>query len=139
MKPEHHATGCFVAFLGNISILKWGWNINKLFCCSALELFTCLTLRKYVTISFKMQQRIILSTCFYCMHTVYTVYFQHNLFVYFSLFRTVHLRIRVWDIGHYVLSQTKTRNSRRKWYSLFQLLRWKLNLLVWNTFRLTAS
>ena len=32
----------FVAFLGYISILKSGWNIEILFCCLALELFHCL-------------------------------------------------------------------------------------------------
>ena len=38
----HYATGCFVAFLGDISILKSGWNMKNLFCCPALELFHCL-------------------------------------------------------------------------------------------------
>ena len=38
----HYATGCFVAFFGDISILKSGWNLKKLFCCPALELFHCL-------------------------------------------------------------------------------------------------
>ena len=31
-----YATGCFVAFLGDISISKSGKNIKKLFCCPAL-------------------------------------------------------------------------------------------------------
>jgi len=52
LKPEclawscHYATGCFVAFLGNISLLKSGWNMKKIFCCPALELFHCLPLWK---------------------------------------------------------------------------------------------
>ena len=47
-KPEclawscHYATRCFVAFLGDISTLKSGWNMKKIFCCPALELFHCL-------------------------------------------------------------------------------------------------
>ena len=40
----HYATGCFVAFLGDISILKSDWNMKKLFCCPALELFHFLCL-----------------------------------------------------------------------------------------------
>ena len=54
LKPEclawscHYATGCFVAFFGDISILKSGWNMKKLFCCPALELFHCLPLWKTV-------------------------------------------------------------------------------------------
>ena len=53
-KPEclawscHYATGCFVAFLGDISIMKLGWNVKKLFCCPALELYYCLPLWKTV-------------------------------------------------------------------------------------------
>ena len=53
-KPEclawscHYATGCFVAFLGDISILKSGWIVKKLFCCPALELFHWLPLWKTV-------------------------------------------------------------------------------------------
>ena len=38
----HYATGCFVAFLGDISILKSGWNMKKILCCPALELYHCL-------------------------------------------------------------------------------------------------
>ena len=38
----HYATGCFVAFLGDISILKSGWSMKKVFCCPALELYHCL-------------------------------------------------------------------------------------------------
>ena len=37
----HYVTGCFVAFLGDISTLKSGWNIKKIFCCPAVELFHC--------------------------------------------------------------------------------------------------
>ena len=44
----HYATGCFVAFLGDICTLKSGWNMKKLFCCPALELFHCLPLWKTV-------------------------------------------------------------------------------------------
>ena len=44
----HYATGCFVAFLGDISTLKSGWNMKKIFCCPALELFHCLPLWKTV-------------------------------------------------------------------------------------------
>ena len=46
----HYATGCFVAFLGDISTLKSGWNMKKIFCCPALELFHCLPLWKTVLI-----------------------------------------------------------------------------------------
>ena len=45
---DHYATGCFVAFLGDISTLKSGWNVKKIFCCPALELFHCLSLWKTV-------------------------------------------------------------------------------------------
>ena len=44
-KPEclgwscHYETGCFVSFWGDISILKSYWNMKKVFCCPALELF----------------------------------------------------------------------------------------------------
>ena len=44
----HYATGCFVAFLGDISLLKAGWNLKKSFCFPALELFHCLPLWKTV-------------------------------------------------------------------------------------------
>ena len=65
-KPEclvwscHYATGCFVAFLGDISILKSGWNLEKLFCCPALELFHCLPLWK--TVLFVSSRAFLLST-----------------------------------------------------------------------------
>ena len=42
------ATGCFVAFLGDISTWKSGWSMKKTFCCPALELFHCLPLWKTV-------------------------------------------------------------------------------------------
>ena len=42
----YYATGYFVAFLDDISMLKSGWNMKKIFCCPALELFNCLPLRK---------------------------------------------------------------------------------------------
>ena len=44
----HYATWCFLAFLGDISTLKSGWNMKKKFCCPALELFHCLPLWKTV-------------------------------------------------------------------------------------------
>ena len=44
----HYATGCFVAFLGDTSTLKSGWNLKKIFCCPALKLFHCLPLWKTV-------------------------------------------------------------------------------------------
>ena len=44
----HYATGCFVAFLGEFSLLKSGWNMKKIFCCPALELFHSLPLWKTV-------------------------------------------------------------------------------------------
>ena len=42
----HYGTGCFVTFLGDISILKSGWNMKKIFFCPDLELFHCLPLWK---------------------------------------------------------------------------------------------
>ena len=56
----HYATGCFVAFLGDISTLKSGWNMKKLFCCPALELFHCLPLWK--TVLFVSSRAFLLST-----------------------------------------------------------------------------
>ena len=56
----HYATGCFVAFLGDISTLKSGWNMKKLFCCPALELFHCLPLWK--TVLFVSSRASLLST-----------------------------------------------------------------------------
>ena len=44
----HYATGCFVAFLGDIFTLKSGWSMKKIFCCPVLELFHCLPLWKTV-------------------------------------------------------------------------------------------
>ena len=38
----HYTTGYFVTFLSDISIFKSGWNMKKIFCCPALELFHCL-------------------------------------------------------------------------------------------------
>ena len=38
----HYAKGCFVAFLGDVSTLNSGWNMKKLFCFPALQLFHCL-------------------------------------------------------------------------------------------------
>ena len=56
----HYATGCFVAFLGDISILKSDWNVKKLFCCPALDLFrivySCGKQWGYLEKSYKMQQ-----------------------------------------------------------------------------------
>ena len=49
-----HATGYFVAFLGDISILESGCNMKKPLCCPALELFYCLPLWKtMVFVSFR--------------------------------------------------------------------------------------
>ena len=56
----HYATRCFFAFLGDISTLKSGWNMKKLFCCPALELFHCLPLWK--TILFVSSRAFSLST-----------------------------------------------------------------------------
>ena len=56
----HYATGCFVAFLGDICTLKSGWNMKKLFCCPALELFHCLPLWK--TVLFVSSRAFLLST-----------------------------------------------------------------------------
>ena len=56
----HYATGCFVAFLGDISTLKSGWNMKKIFCCPALELFHCLPLWK--TVLFVSSRAFLLST-----------------------------------------------------------------------------
>jgi hypothetical protein len=72
-KPEclswsyHYATGCFVAFLGDISILKSGWNMKKLFCCPALELFHCLPLWK--TVLFVSSRAFLLSTPTFSLST----------------------------------------------------------------------
>ena len=52
----HYATGCFVAFLGDISTLRSGWNMKQLFCCPALELFHCLHLWKTVRLHGKKLQ-----------------------------------------------------------------------------------
>ena len=52
----HYATGCFVAFLGDISKLKSDWNMKKWFCCPALELFHCLPLWKTVRLHGKKLQ-----------------------------------------------------------------------------------
>ena len=53
----HYATGCFVAFLGDISTLKLGWNMKKIFCCPALPpLFRCLPLWKTVRLHRKKLQ-----------------------------------------------------------------------------------
>ena len=65
-KPEclawscHYATGCFVTFLGDISILKSGCNTKKLFCCPGLELFHFLLL--WNTVIFVSSRAFLLST-----------------------------------------------------------------------------
>ena len=59
----HYATECFVAFLGDISTLKSGWNLKKLFCFPALELFGCLPLWK--TVPF------VSSRAFYCLPWIF--------------------------------------------------------------------
>ena len=56
----HYATGCLVAFLGDISILTSGWIVKESFCCPALELFHCLPpLKNSAVCRYKMQQNAI--------------------------------------------------------------------------------
>ena len=62
-----YATGCFVAFLGDISLLKAGWNLKKSFCFPALELFHCLPLWK--TALFVSSRAFLLSTPTFLLST----------------------------------------------------------------------
>ena len=52
---------CFIAFLGDFLILKWGQNMKKLFCCPALDLFVFYPHYGrqwgYLERNFKMQQK----------------------------------------------------------------------------------
>ena len=54
----HYVTGYFVAFLGVISMLKSGWNMKKIFCCPAIELFHCLRLPLWKTVIHYLEKKV---------------------------------------------------------------------------------